>query len=61
MYDKGAPHLFDITRAKLGDAMRNAKRLHSSFQAQRSSADQSNPCTTVYQLVEELQNLGGGQ
>jgi len=60
-YDKSAPRLFDLTKAKLGDAMRNAKRLNSSFQAQGTSADQSNPCTTVYQLVEELQNLGCGK
>ncbi|OHD23256.1 MAG: hypothetical protein A2Y38_24280 [Spirochaetes bacterium GWB1_59_5] len=60
-YDKRASSMFDLTRAKLGDAMRNAKRLYSSFQSQGISPDQSNPCTTVYQLVEELQNLGGGK
>ena len=56
-YEKNAPHLYDLTNGKLEDALRNAKRLHHNFLSQKATADQANPCTTVYQLVEELKSI----
>ena len=57
-YEKNDTGLFEQLFEILYVAKRNAKRLYDEFQAQRVSADQSNPCTTVYQLVEALQELG---
>lgn len=56
-YDKSDPNLFSLTIGKLPDALRNARRLHGDFQEQGLSADKSNPCTTVYQLVELLESM----
>jgi hypothetical protein len=56
-YDKSDPNLFILIIANLPDALRNAKRLHTDFQEQGLSADKSNPCTTVYQLVELLEGM----
>ena len=56
-YDKSDPNLFSLTIAKLPDALRNARRLHNDFQEQGHSPDKSNPCTTVYQLVELLEGM----
>jgi len=43
----------------LPNAIRNARRLYDHFQEQGLSADKSNPCTTVYQLVELLEGIAG--
>lgn len=56
-YNKSDPDLFNLTIPKLSDALRNARRLHTDFQKHGLSADKSNPCTTVYQLVELLQGI----
>ena len=58
-YHKNDPNLFSQTIGKLPDALRNARRLYQDFQEQGLSADKSNPCTTVYQLVELLEGIAG--
>jgi len=56
-YEKSDVRLYSMTIAKLPDALRNAKRLFGDFQAQGQSADKSNPCTAVFQLVELLAGI----
>lgn len=58
-YNKNDPDLFQLTIAKLPEALRNARRLYDHFQEQGLSADKSNPCTTVYQFVELLDSIAG--
>ncbi len=55
-YVKNDPEIYRKLQ-KLGDeaeAIRRAKRMHGEFTAANQACSKSNPCTTVFQLVEEL-------
>jgi hypothetical protein len=55
-YQKNAVDMYDLL-AELGDqnqAIAWAKKLHNIFLGQGIPASRSNPCTTVYLLIEEL-------
>ncbi|MCC6182609.1 MAG: RloB domain-containing protein [Bacteroidia bacterium] len=57
-YEKNSTEMYSLLQ-QYGDqnaAIRNAKRLERTYMGRRNYANQ-NPCTTVYQLVEELENL----
>jgi hypothetical protein len=55
-YTKNDPTLFSILETKMGDAIRNAKRLLSIAERERQPA-QINPGTRVVRLVETLRDL----
>ena len=55
-YKKNLDNLYELV-TKHGDealAIRSARSLHKRFQDQGLKPSQSNPCTTVYQLVESI-------
>ena len=51
-YRKNDVHLYDLLLDKQPTAIRNAKRLLGTYQKHNPARD--DPCTTVYQLVEQL-------
>ena len=51
-YAKNSETIYDELYTKQADALRNAKALHRQYAGAR--LEDSNPCTTVYQLVESL-------
>lgn len=59
-YQKNDPQMYQKISQCGGNwiqAVANAKRLHADFTARRIPPSQSNPCTAVYQLIEELQRF----
>jgi len=57
VYQKNARDLFNKTITHITSAIRNAKSLNETRISGKISADKANPCTTVYELVEELLEL----
>ncbi len=57
-YQKNSREMYPLLKdhGNLDDAIRNAKRLAENFQGRQDYADH-NPCTMVFQLVEELFEL----
>lgn len=51
-YEKSDPNIFKYLEDKVKVAIRNAKKLHKNYTTKTPS--KMNPCTTVYQLIEEL-------
>jgi len=51
-YQKNAPDMYERLQMKQADAIRNAKKLLQTYSPHRPERD--NPCTTVYRLVEAL-------
>jgi hypothetical protein len=56
-YEKGLQDVFERTRARLPDALKNAKRAN----ADALKADTDNPMTEVVGLVEYLESLSAGR
>ena len=57
-YRKNSVEMYSIlkTHGSIADAIRNAKRLKENFEGRQDYANH-NPCTMVYELVEELFSL----
>lgn len=55
-YQKNSPDLYIRLLRLQGDAIRNAKHLYSLYTS-LSHPCQNDPCTTVFQLVEELNHF----
>lgn len=57
-YQKNSKVMYDLLKehGSLENAIRNAKRLAGNFENRQDYANH-NPCTTVWQLVEELMEL----
>ncbi len=51
-YEKNSRTIYDDLYSRQPDALRNAEKLHKGYKPSRP--EQNNPCTTVYQLVEQL-------
>ena len=52
-YRKNAPDMYDLLKERQPEAIRNARRLLDSYGPDHNP-ERDNPCTTVHQLVEEL-------
>lgn len=56
-YRKGAKNIFALTKDKLNDAIKHAKRLGQS----NKDTDSVNPATNMHELIEFLTNLNNRQ
>lgn len=57
-YAKNDPHMYRVLRHRQADAIRNAKALLASYDPHQPSKD--NPSTTVFELVEYLNQFTRG-
>jgi len=57
-YEKNSEQMYELLKnhGSLDDAVRNAKRLAGKFENRQDFANH-NPCTMVFQLIEELTSL----
>lgn len=53
-YEKNGLNYYECLKDKIKMAITFAKRQHQILQSERRNPDNSNPCTTVYKLVEYL-------
>jgi hypothetical protein len=54
-YEKNDPSLYERLKPYQDKAIKNARKLRSQYPSHNPAKD--NPCTTVYELVEELNNF----
>lgn len=55
-YKKNNENYYKLLRNKIEIGIRNSKRNHQEFKKIKEKIDNSNPCTTVYILCEELKS-----